>query len=84
MNIRVECPKHNQLSVQQFSQDARTLLKNCYDCRSFREISAERGKNFVKARCLLKIIQRSDCIVNVKHHIEELKSKTLNISSKRL
>jgi len=32
----------------------------------------------------MKIIQRSDCIVNLKHHIEELKSKTLNVSSKRL
>jgi hypothetical protein len=33
---------------------------------------------------MLKIIQRSDSTVNIKQYIEELKSKTLNVSSKRL
>lgn len=33
---------------------------------------------------MLKIIQRIDCTVNIKQYIEELKSKTLNVSSKRL
>jgi len=33
---------------------------------------------------MLKIIQQSDCTVNIKQYIEGLKSKTLNVSSKRL
>jgi len=33
---------------------------------------------------MLKIIQQSDCTVNIKQYIERLKSKTLNVSSKRL
>lgn len=32
---------------------------------------------------MLKFIQRSDCTVNIEQYIEELKSKTLNASSKR-
>jgi len=33
---------------------------------------------------MLKIIQQSDCTVNIKQYIEGMKSKTLNVSSKRL
>jgi hypothetical protein len=32
---------------------------------------------------VLKIVQRTDCRVNIRQYIEELKSKTLNVSSKR-